>query len=108
MTMKTDCVVDRGARFRLRRTAQAQQNRRRRRGQHPGHLRRRRRCHNISAYSDGLMGYETPNIDRIAKEASASCITTPTELHRRSRGVPHRAARLRTGLTKWAPGRAMA
>jgi arylsulfatase len=23
---------------------------------------------NISAYSDGLMGYETPNIDRIAKE----------------------------------------
>jgi arylsulfatase len=23
---------------------------------------------NISAYSDGLLGYETPNIDRIAKE----------------------------------------
>src|SRR5262245_27193889 len=23
---------------------------------------------NISAYSDGLMGYETPNIDRLAKE----------------------------------------
>ena len=23
---------------------------------------------NISAYSDGLMGYETPNIDRIGKE----------------------------------------
>jgi len=23
---------------------------------------------NISSYSDGLMGYETPNIDRIAKE----------------------------------------
>src|SRR5882724_5748955 len=23
---------------------------------------------NVSAYSDGLMGYETPNIDRIAKE----------------------------------------
>ncbi len=23
---------------------------------------------NLSAYSDGLMGYETPNIDRIAKE----------------------------------------
>ena len=23
---------------------------------------------NISAYSDGLMGYETPNIDRIANE----------------------------------------
>ncbi len=25
---------------------------------------------NISAYSDGLMGYETPNIDRIAKEGA--------------------------------------
>ena len=23
---------------------------------------------NLSCYSDGLMGYETPNIDRIAKE----------------------------------------
>ena len=23
---------------------------------------------NISAYSDGLMGYQTPNIDRLAKE----------------------------------------
>jgi arylsulfatase A-like enzyme len=23
---------------------------------------------NISAYSDGLMGYETPNMDRLAKE----------------------------------------
>src|SRR5206468_11496917 len=23
---------------------------------------------NVSAYSDGLMGYETPNIDRIGKE----------------------------------------
>src|SRR5215468_9965650 len=23
---------------------------------------------NVSCYSDGLMGYETPNIDRIAKE----------------------------------------
>src|SRR5712672_4046199 len=23
---------------------------------------------NVSAYSDGLMGYETPNIDRISKE----------------------------------------
>jgi len=27
---------------------------------------------NVSAYSDGLMGYETPSIDRIGKEASGS------------------------------------
>ena len=27
---------------------------------------------NISAYSRGLMGYQTPNIDRIAKEGALS------------------------------------
>src|SRR5262245_51910565 len=26
--------------------------------------------HNISAYSHGMMGYKTPNIDRIAKEGA--------------------------------------
>ena len=31
---------------------------------------------NISAYSDGLMGYKTPNIDRIAKEGFGSCNIT--------------------------------
>ena len=37
--------------------------------QHPGHLGRRHRSKsNISAYTRGLVGYKTPNIDRIAKE----------------------------------------
>ena len=27
-------------------------------------------AHNISAYNHGVMGYETPNIDRIAKEGA--------------------------------------
>ena len=32
---------------------------------------------NISAYSQGLMGYQTPNIDRIAKEGALfTCTTT--------------------------------
>jgi hypothetical protein len=31
---------------------------------------------NVSAYSNGLMGYETPNIDRIAQEGSSSSTTT--------------------------------
>jgi hypothetical protein len=32
---------------------------------------------NVSAYSDGLMGYETPHIDRLAKEGFAFSITMP-------------------------------
>jgi hypothetical protein len=40
---------------------------------------------NISAYSNGLMGYETPNIDRIAREASSSSTTTASS--RAPRGV---------------------
>jgi hypothetical protein len=38
---------------------------------------------NISAYSDGLMGYETPNIDRIAKSqrrSRSSATIVPAEL----------------------------
>ena len=31
---------------------------------------------NISAYSNGLMGYETPSIDRIGRRGSSSSITT--------------------------------
>ena len=49
---------------------------------------------NISAYTDGLMGYETPNIDRIASEGikflhyygEQSCTAGAL-------GVPHRPAR---------------
>ena len=57
---------------------------------------------NISAYSDGLMGYETPNIDRIGQGGHhASCTTTAS-----SSCTAGRAAFLtgqhgiRTGLTK--------
>ena len=56
---------------------------------------------NISAYSDGLMGYETPNIDRIAKEGirflhyygEQSCTAGRTAFLTGQHGI-------RTGLTK--------
>jgi arylsulfatase A-like enzyme len=37
---------------------------------------------NLSCYSDGLMGYETPNIDRSTSSSATSTTSTP----RRSRG----------------------
>ena len=40
--------------------------------QHPRHLGRRHRLWNVSAYNQGMMGYKTPNIDRIAKEGALS------------------------------------
>ena len=47
---------------------------------------------NISAYNMGMMGYKTPNIDRIAQEgAHLHGLVRPAELHRRARGVHHRA-----------------
>ena len=56
---------------------------------------------NISAYSDGLMGYATPNIDRIAKEglrflhyyAEQSCTAGRAAFLTGQHGI-------RTGLTK--------
>ena len=56
---------------------------------------------NISAYSDGLLGYRTPNIDRIAKEgvkftdyyAEQSCTAGRSTFITGQTG-------LRTGLTK--------
>ena len=36
--------------------------------------------HNISAYNNGVMGYQTPNIDRIANEGACS----PTTMHNRA------------------------
>jgi hypothetical protein len=39
--------------------------------QHPRHLGRRHRHWNISHNNRGMMGYQTPNIDRIAKEGVA-------------------------------------
>jgi arylsulfatase A-like enzyme len=71
--------------------------------------------HNISAYNHGIMGYQTPNIDRIAKEgamftdsyAQQSC----TAGGRRSswaasvphRSADHRHARSDHGMPDWAP-----
>ena len=53
---------------------------------------------NISAYSDGLMGYRTPNIDRIASEGmrftdaygQQSLYRRPGSLHHRPEPLPHR------------------
>ena len=46
---------------------------------------------NLSCYSDGLMGYRTPNIDRIAAEGVAvHRLLRRAELHGGSRGVHHR------------------
>ena len=54
---------------------------------------------NLSCYSDGLMGYRTPNIDRIADEGmrftdsygEQSCTAGPLVVHHRAERVPHRA-----------------
>ena len=47
---------------------------------------------NVSAYNLGMMGYKTPNIDRIAQGRRAvHRLVRPAELHRRPRGVHHRA-----------------
>ncbi len=56
---------------------------------------------NLSCYSDGLMGYRTPNIDRIAAEGAGS----PTSTESRAAppaGRPSSPVRtpIRTGLTK--------
>jgi hypothetical protein len=53
--------------------------------------------HNISAYNHGIMGYKTPNIDRIAKRARCSPIPT------RSRAAPPVAPRSSLGSTPSAP-----
>ena len=61
---------------------------------------------NVSAYSDGLMGYETPNIDRIGKEGMRlPPILRRAKLHRRPLGVSHRPAhhphRAQQGRLPW-------
>ena len=50
---------------------------------------------NVSAYNQGMMGYRTPNIDRIAKEGALftdwygqqSCTAGRAALHHRARSV---------------------
>ena len=46
---------------------------------------------NVSAYNHGMMGYRTPNIDRIAERGRAvHRLVRPAELHRRPRRLHHR------------------
>ena len=46
---------------------------------------------NVSAYNMGMMGYKTPNIDRIASEgAHLHRLVRPAKLHRRTRRLHHR------------------
>ena len=63
---------------------------------------------NISAYNLGMMGYKTPNIDRIAKQGAAlHRLVRPTELHSRPRRI-HNSVSIadpRTGLTQGRPAR---
>ena len=50
---------------------------------------------NLSCYSHGLMGYQTPNIDRLAKEGMMFTDTYGEQsLHRRPVVVHHRAERV--------------
>jgi hypothetical protein len=53
---------------------------------------------NISAYNRGMMGYRTPNIDRIANEARSSPTITA------SNPAPPVAPRLSPGSRRCAPG----
>ena len=47
---------------------------------------------NISANNNGIMGYRTPNIDRVAKEGcELHRLVRPAKLHGRPRGVHHRS-----------------
>ena len=64
---------------------------------------------NISAYNRGMMGYRTPNIDRIASEggivtdyyAQQSC--RPRRLHHRTESDPHRPAQGRPAFGEGGP-----
>ena len=52
---------------------------------------------NLSCYSDGLMGYRTPNIDRLAKEGMTFTDSTA------SRAAPRAAPRSSPGRAASAP-----
>ena len=62
---------------------------------------------NVSAYNQGMMGYKTPNIDRIAKEgALVHRLVRPAELHGRTRvaSSPARSASAPGSLKVGLPG----
>jgi len=56
---------------------------------------------NVSAYNMGMMGYKTPNIDRIAREGAIfTDLVRTAELYRRASGIHNGQSPIRTGLTK--------
>ena len=57
---------------------------------------------NLICYTHGLMGYRTPNIDRIAKEGMLFTDSTVNKLHCGAFIGHHRAKRYRTGLRRLA------
>jgi arylsulfatase len=65
---------------------------------------------NVSAYSDGLMGYETPNIDRIGKEgirflhysAEQSCTAGARRFSRASTGCARVSPKSDTPARRWS------
>ena len=62
---------------------------------------------NISAYTMGLMGYHTPNIDRIAKDGMIFTDYYAEQLHRRALVVHHRPVHVpHRALEGRHPGRA--
>jgi arylsulfatase len=56
---------------------------------------------NISAYNRGMMGYRTPNIDRIAEARYSPTITGSNPVPR-PRSIHHRTKSVRTGLLRLA------
>src|SRR5262245_16742088 len=65
---------------------------------------------NLSCYNLGVMGYRTPNIDRLAKEGALftdaygeqSCTAGSRGFYPRSASCPHRAVNDRyAGLASW-------
>ena len=54
--------------------------------------------HNVSAYNHGIMGYRTPNIDRLAKEGLIHRRLCAAVMHRRPCVIHSRQNPFRTGL----------
>ncbi|MGE4004164.1 MAG: sulfatase-like hydrolase/transferase [Planctomycetaceae bacterium] len=60
---------------------------------------------NVSAYNMGMMGYKTPNIDRIARRSHLHRLVRPTVLHGRPRCIHYRSAAHSHGPHQSRPAR---